>query len=231
MTPNHPAAPPLATKIVFRDRAATALAAAPGSVARDAPTPAMPRSWAALLAGGACVLASACMGQPLSNTPIDTGANSTVAARKALEGTWRLLSLEVANAEGRKATVQAEGELVLDPFANLKIVYRVADAGLKALESVGVEQPTPVISTTGEVAIDAAGQKVTYVGADHSERAFDPDLAARRANPLALERVRYYTIGSDGVLTLKTRHDNGRDAATSRWQRADIEPATAKPVQ
>ncbi|HEX5109460.1 MAG TPA: hypothetical protein VFV95_13475 [Vicinamibacterales bacterium] len=172
------------------------------------------------LALGACVFAAACMGAPLTNTPINTGTDSTTAARKALEGTWRLVSLEVANADGKKTTVQAEGELVLDAFANLKIIYRVAEAGLKALESVGVEQPTPVISTTGEVAIDVAGQKVTYVGADHSERAFDPDLAARRANPFALERVRYYSVGADGILTLKTRHDNGKDAATSRWQRA-----------
>ena len=90
------------------------------------------------LALGACVFAAACMGAPLTNTPINTGTDSTTAARKALEGTWRLVSLEVANADGKKTTVQAEGELVLDAFANLKIIYRVAEAGLKALESVGV---------------------------------------------------------------------------------------------
>ena len=67
--------------------------------------------------------------------------------------------------------------------------------------------------------LEAIGPKVTYVGGNHSEKAFDPELAARRANPFALERVRYYTIGPDGTLTLKTRHDNGKDAATSRWQR------------
>ena len=52
------------------------------------------------------------------------------------------------------------------------------------------------------------------------QRAFDPELAANRANPFALERPRYYALGADGILTLTTRHDNGRDAATSRWKRA-----------
>jgi hypothetical protein len=44
-------------------------------------------------------------------------------------------------------------------------------------------------------------------------------LAERRQNPFALERTRFYTLGTDGVLTLVTRHDNGKDAATSRWRR------------
>ena len=37
--------------------------------------------------------------------------------------------------------------------------------------------------------------------------------------PGGAERVRYYSLGTDGILTLTTRHDNGRDAATSRWQK------------
>ena len=47
----------------------------------------------------------------------------------------------------------------------------------------------------------------------------DPKIAALRANPFALERIRYYTIGADGVLTMTTRHDNGRDAAVGRWKK------------
>ena len=219
MTRNQPFAQRIAAKTFLRDGAARTPAVATASTERRTRSRAMPRvSWA-LLGLGACILTGACMGAPLTNTPINTGADSTVAARKALEGTWRLLSLEVANADGKKATVQAEGELVLDAFANLKIIYRVAEAGMKALESVGAEQPTPVISTMGQVAIDAAGQKVTYVGADHSERAFNPILrpgAQIRSHSSGWD----HTIGADGILTLKTRHDNGKDAATSRWQRA-----------
>ena len=41
--------------------------------------------------------------------------------------------------------------------------------------------------------------------------AFDPDACAQRANPFALERVRYYTFGADGTLTLATRYDNGQE--------------------
>ena len=46
-----------------------------------------------------------------------------------------------------------------------------------------------------------------------------PEGSARRANPFALERVRYYVIGDDGTLLLSTRYDNGKDAVVSRWKR------------
>jgi len=49
---------------------------------------------------------------------------------------------------------------------------------------------------------------------------FDPTLAAQRANPFALERVRYYTLGTDGTLTLNTRYEDGREAAVSHWKRS-----------
>lgn len=175
--------------------------------------------WRALALAVACTVQAACAAQPLSDRPVDTGANTTESERKALEGTWRLLSLDVATEDGRKAAVPAKGELTLDGFGNLNIEYRVTDEGLKALEGVGIQSPNPVISTKGKAAIDPTQHRVTYVGQDQAEQAFDRTLAARRANPFALERVRYYTLGADGVLTLTTRHDNGRDAATSRWQK------------
>jgi hypothetical protein len=158
--------------------------------------------------------------------PIDTGAKSVVAARKNLEGTWDLVSLDVQSLDGQQRTVEAGGTLVLDEFGNLDIKYRIADAGLQALDSIGLKSPNPEIATSGKVMIDATQQRVTFVGDDHIDRAFDPDLAARKANPFALERMRYYSIEPSGILTLTTRYDNGKNAATSRWRREAVPVAT-----
>jgi hypothetical protein len=75
-----------------------------------------------------------------------------------------------------------------------------------------------VISTTGRVVIFPQQRSITYVDQDVEKRALagDRELAARRANPFALERVRYYAIGDDGTLLLSTRYDNGKDAVVSR---------------
>jgi len=56
---------------------------------------------------------------------------------------------------------------------------------------------------------------------DFEERAlgFDPTLAAARANPFALERIRYYDLRADGMLSLSTRCDSGKEAAVSLWKR------------
>jgi hypothetical protein len=157
--------------------------------------------------------------RPLQTDPVSEGPGTIEAARKALEGRWTLVSLEVAAADGRRASVEASGLLTSDAFGNMSIEYRLSEAGQKALAELGVTSPNPVISTTGQVAIDTQQRRITYVAPDSQARPFDPDLAARRANPFALERPRYYQLAADGVLTLTTRHDNGQDAATSRWKK------------
>ena len=181
-----------------------------------------------LLVAALAALTSGCMGGPVRGTPVSTGPNSVEVARKDLQGTWQLLSLDVAADDGRRTPVAAKGELKMDAFANLNIEYRITDEGIRALGVIGVKSPNPVITTSGQVVIDAAQRRVTYVDAEQRADPLDAGLAARRANPFALERVRYYNIGADGILTLTTRHDSGRDAATSRWQRmASDTPAPA----
>ena len=88
-----------------------------------------------------------------------------------------------------------------DGFGNMNIEYRMSETGLKTLEGFGIKSPNPVISTTGSVAINPTAREIVYTGPDFEKRAlgFDPDLAAQRANPFALERKRYYEIGQDGT--------------------------------
>lgn len=175
----------------------------------------------------ALVITGGCMGGPVRGTPVATGPDSIAAARKALQGTWQLLTLDVAADDGRRTPVEAKGELKLDDFGNLGIEYRMSEAGIRALAAIGITPPTPVITTTGQVVIDPNQRRITYVNAEQRADPLDAGLAARRANPFALERVRYYNIGADGILTLTTRHESGRDAATSRWQHTESGPAPA----
>jgi hypothetical protein len=170
----------------------------------------------ALLTLGATLGAAGC-----ATTPVATGsANTTKSARLELEGKWTLLVLSVIAPDGKRATPQASGDLSVDEFGNLTIEYRLTDAGRAALELIGVKSPNPVVSASGRVAIDPQRKTVTYQPPDANARALDADQAARRANPLALEHTRYYSVASNGVLTLITRHENGREATRATWKRA-----------
>ena len=48
----------------------------------------------------------------------------------------------------------------------------------------------------------------------------DPQTAARRQNPFALERIRYYSFDDQGILALATRYDNGSEAVVSKWKKS-----------
>ena len=158
--------------------------------------------------------------KPLPTTPIETGAGTVQEMRRTLEGRWTLVALEMTAADGRQAKqIDATGSLSADSFGNLTIEFRLSEAGQEALKAVGVTSPNPVISTSGRVAIDVQQHSITYVAPDAASRAFDPGLAAKRANPFALERTRYYTFDPQGILTLVTRHDDGREAAKSQWRK------------
>jgi hypothetical protein len=171
------------------------------------------------------VAASACASAPRQRTlpteRIETGPNSTTAVRKQFEGHWSLVSFKVSAEDGRQADIEASGDLTFDGFGVLDVRYKMSEAGLKRLASVGVNSPNPVISTTGRVVIDTQQNRITYIGDDFEERAlgFDPKLAAARANPFALERIRYYDLRADGTLSLSTRYDSGKEAAVSLWKR------------
>ena len=157
--------------------------------------------------------------KPLPTKPVDEGVGTIEGVRKQLEGRWTLVSLTMHAADGRETPVDADGSLMSDAFGNMDVEYRLKDTGIKALGGLGIKSPNPVITTSGKVVIDTTAHRITYVGEDFQERKFDPKLAEARANPFALERVRYYTLEPDGTLRLATRYDNGRDASVSRWKK------------
>jgi hypothetical protein len=176
----------------------------------------------ALLTLACAVLIGGCAAserqRPIQTSRVATSGNTLEATRKQLEGRWTLVSLEYAAPDGRKTAVEGTaGTLTADGFGNLSIEYRLSDSGLKALDTLGFKTPSPVISTTGRSVINVDQKSIVYV--DDKAQPFDPKVAAARQNPFALERTRYYDFGADGLLTLKTTHDDGKDAAVSRWKK------------
>ena len=171
----------------------------------------------------ACLLAGCAASprqRPVSAGDVGTGTGSLAEARKQLEGSWQLVSLRMAAADGRQTDVDATGSMSLDGFGNLHIEFRMSDAGQKALAGIGITSPNPVLTTTGRAAIDPQQQRVSYVGDDFVKSGgMDAGVAARRANPMAVERVRYYKFEADGTLVLSTRYQDGKDASIARWKK------------
>ena len=166
------------------------------------------------------VCAGCAKGQP-KTVPAATGAGSITDVRNQLQGRWTLMSLDVAPVGGQRTNIEATGVMSFDNFGNLSIEYRLSDAGQKALEGLGIKTPGPVLSTSGNVAIDPTQRQIRYMaeGAQEKAFAFDADQAARRANPFTVDRIRHYQFTDDGLLTLTTRYDSGADAAVARWKR------------
>jgi hypothetical protein len=172
----------------------------------------------------ALVLVSGCAPsarqRPIQTSPVATSGDTLEGARRALDGKWTLVSLNVTAPDGRKAAIEAAGTLVSDAFGNLSVEYRMSPAGQKTLEGVGINTPNPVVTTSGRVVIDVDKKQITYVSEKADAKPFDAELAARRNNPFALERPRYYAVDADGLLTLTTRYDDGTAAAVSRWKKS-----------
>jgi hypothetical protein len=185
----------------------------------------MTRHWFAFVLIGCLVgTGAACQARPsqrpLKTSPVTEGPNTMESVRQALQGRWVLVSLNVTAEDGRAATIDATGVLTADAFGNMSVEYRMSEAGQKQLASLGLKTPAPVISTSGNVAIDPQQHRISYVGDDFLKTALDADVAARRANPFSLERTRYYEFSADGGLTLSTRYDSGKNAAMSRWKKS-----------
>lgn len=178
-------------------------------------------SCAVLILAFAAACASSPRQRPVSVGDVETGSGSLAEARKQLEGSWQLVSLRMANADGRQTDVDATGSLNLDGFGNLHIEFRMSAAGQKALSSIGITSPNPVLTTTGRAVIDPQQQRVSYVGDDFVKSGgMDAGVAAKRNNPLAAERERYYKFDADGTLILSTRYPDGKEASIGRWKRS-----------
>jgi len=172
-----------------------------------------------LMASAGCAASS--RQRPVSVGEVGAGPESLAWVRQQLQGQWVLSSLTAYGEDGKKVTVDSAGSLTTDAYGSLRIVFKMTDEGQKALSTIGITSPNPVVTTEGRAAIEPVKKEITFVGVDYKKQGgMDAGLAAKRANPFALERIRYYTFNPDGTLTLLTRYDNGKDAVVGIWKRS-----------
>jgi len=157
---------------------------------------------AATLATPGC--ASAPRGRPIPTGGIETGSGSLNETRKAMEGTWKLASLEVVDTKGGHRPVKAGGSLTYDGFGNMTVRGVIEDPALR---------DTLVIDYTGRITIDPA--KHEFYPADlASERPLEQGQAAA----ISPDKVRRYELsGNQFVVTYLDA--SSKPTAVIKWQR------------
>ena len=144
--------------------------------------------------------------------PVDTGPGTLTAARKYLEGRWKLLTYEVRLPGKPPIILKNEGTLTYDAFGNLTIEVYVDPEQAKTLDEGGIRTSNGRLKTSGKTAINLQARTLTFLveGA--------PPLGAP-SGPFALNRPRHWQIDGN-VLTLTTRGDDGEPASIGRWEKA-----------
>jgi len=158
---------------------------------------------ALLVPGGAAFAQKSKLGKP------DTGAGTTTAARKYLEGDWTLQSFEVFPPGKEGMRLDGSGVLAYDKFGNLRMELRPTPPSLDVLRQAGVEIPdSGIVSTQGRVTVDLQNHTLSYV------------LEGKEpgTGPLALNRKRYWQVQGD-LLTLTTKDDAGKPVSVGIWKK------------
>jgi len=174
------------------------------------------RVWKAAAVALALVGAVACAAserqRPVSMGPVATGAGTTAAARKFLEGRWILESMVVNPPGGKPITMKGTGVLTYDDFGNMEMNVKADEASSDLLRAGGVVIPDGVINTSGRTAIDVPNKTLTYI--------LEGQASAMKTGggPLSPNRPRHWEVARD-VLTLTTKDESGAVLSTSRWKR------------
>jgi len=152
---------------------------------------------------------AACKGgptdRPIKMSPVDTGPGSLEATRRALEGSWTLLSLELVDARGAKTAVKATGSLKYDAFGNMSIHGVVDDPAM---------QGKVVLDYDGRIIIDTAKKQYLPAGLTSSQPV-DPAQIA----PVSPDKIRRYELNGDS-LVVTYLGETGHPTAVAHWQRA-----------
>jgi hypothetical protein len=172
---------------------------------------------ACLMALGALVMAAGCTPGPLSsprgavptNSPVGIGSDpssgTVEAARRQLEGTWTLVSLEaMPEGGGQRAPITASGTLVYDAFGNLTIDAHTTDANAPV-----AAREVSVVSFKGRAVINVPQSELQMMALTGN---VDPNEV------LSPERKRKYALDDDR-LTLTSFDAAGQVASISVWTR------------
>jgi hypothetical protein len=167
----------------------------------------------AVLLTGAIACAASERQRVVSMGPADTGAGTTAAARKFLEGRWILESAVITPPGATPVTVKGTGLLTYDGFGNMEMNITADQASSDLLRAGGVVIPDGVIATTGRTAIDMQNKTLTYIVEGR------PSSMKTGGGPLSPNKPRHWEVNGD-VLTLTTRDESGAPVSVSRWKKS-----------
>lgn len=142
--------------------------------------------------------------RPVRMGDVDTGSGSLEAARRELQGSWALGSLELVEATGARQPVKARGVLSYDAFGNLRITGTIDDSRL--------EKAIP-LQFTGRIVIDPA-KRVFYPADVEGPKPADPKQLA----PVGLDKVRQYEVSGD-KLVITYLDASGKPTAVTTWKK------------
>jgi hypothetical protein len=165
-------------------------------------------TWLTLALGVAALLFTTCgyAVAPIRKPggPVDVGPGSLEATRRALEGSWTLVSLDVVDAQGGRRRVTAAGDLNYDAFGSMTVRGVIEDPALRS---------TLVIDYSGRIVIDPARNEF-YPADLVSDRPVDPSQIA----PIAPDKVRRFELTADS-LVVTYLDASSKPTAVLRWQR------------
>jgi hypothetical protein len=141
--------------------------------------------------------------RPVKMGDVDTGANSVEAVRRQLQGTWDLVSLEVASPSG-PVKVPAKGQLKYDEYGNLAIDGNVTDPKIDS----------GVLKLSGRAVIDPTKHMLRLQGVTGTTNAAEQALDSN----LDPAKVRYYEFVGD-LLKTTVKDASGATTATTTWKR------------
>lgn len=143
--------------------------------------------------------------KPIGLGEVDTGPGSLEATRRALQGTWSLVSLELVDPAGARKPVKATGQLTYDAYGSMKISGRIDDA----------PDRTPVLlDFSGRIVIDT--QRKQFYPAD---LVAGQPVDQSRLVPVSPDKARRYEITAD-TLTVTYMDAGGKPTAVANWRRA-----------
>jgi hypothetical protein len=135
---------------------------------------------------------------------VDTGTGSVESVRRQLQGTWDLVSLEVASPSG-PVKVPATGQLKYDEYGNLSVDGSVTDPRIDS----------GVLKLSGRAIIDPAKHMLRLTNmtgtTTSAEQALDSNIDPAK--------VRYYEFVGD-LLKTTVKDASGATTATTTWKRA-----------
>ena len=138
-------------------------------------------------------------------TPTEQGGGPLEVTRRALEGSWTLVALSVADAGGILQPAKASGRLTYDAFGTMKIRAVIEDPRL---------QKALALNYDGRIVIDTA--RLEFRAADLiADRPVDPAQIA----PVSPDKVRRYELMGDSFVVTYV-DASARPTAVARWQRA-----------